>query len=116
MGRVPQEVPLCHKYMSRTNHYRLCNKCTVEPECWLCQSPWRATGFKPRRAIDGRRPWKRDGRFPAHSFKSHHNGPPRWWWQEKHAIARAKYRQMMLRDEDPALPRERDLIDLWSWY
>lgn len=110
--------------MSRTNHYRLCGcASTAEPSCWYHlkygfeDDGWMSyRTFKPTREIAGRRTWIREMRYPKHSPKQWHSGPPRWWWQEQHAKARATYRQMMLRSDDPALPRERDLIDLWGWY
>src|SRR5580704_1909887 len=66
--------------------------------------------------IDGRRPWVRRTRYPKYCPKSYMNGPPRWWWQEQHAKVRQIHRQIMLHEEDPVLPDEKDLIDLWHWY
>lgn len=66
--------------------------------------------------IDGRRPWIRKTRYPKHSSKSYMSGPPRWWWKEQHAKVRQIHRQMMIHEEDPALPDEKDLINLWEWY
>lgn len=100
--------------MSRSNHYRLCDKCGAEL-CERHRSPWSRYVHKPIRTVIGRRTWERKSRYPDHSVKAWHSGPPRWWWQEKHSTARAIYRALM-REEDPALPREKDLIDLWSWY
>ena len=98
--------------MSRSNHYRLCHDCTAETRC---KYPDWHPAFLPKE-MAGRRPWKRKARFPKFAGnKRWHNPPPRWW-QEQHAQARAKFRQMMQRSEDPALPRERDLINLWAWY
>jgi len=103
--------------MSRSNHYRLCEDCTVDELCerhssW---SGYRYYNHKPVRLIAARRPWTRKSRYPIGSIKRFMGGPPRWWWQEQHSRARAIYRRMM-RDEDPALPREQELIDLWGWY
>lgn len=101
--------------MSRTNHYRLCDECTVERLCW-CHERWSNYVYKPIREIIGRRNWKRKDRWPYFSPKHAHGAPPRWWWQEQHSRARAMYRQMMHRDEDPSLPAEKRLIDMWDWY
>jgi hypothetical protein len=66
--------------------------------------------------IDGRRPWVRKPRYPNYGYKRFHNAPPRWWWQEQHARVRQIHRQIMMREEDPVLPDEKDLINLWDWY
>jgi hypothetical protein len=87
--------------MSRSNHYR--------------ESFWNP-GEKPFREIAGRRNWTRKQRWPKYSLGSFHSRPSRWWWQEQHARARAIYRQLILHSDDPVLPREQDLIDLYGWY
>lgn len=87
--------------MSRSNHYRTTR---WEPEA------------KPFRKIVGRRNWERKPRWPKYALGSAMNPPPRWWWRAEHSKARATYRQMMLRSDDPALPTEKELIDLWGWY
>lgn len=102
--------------MSRTNHYRLCGCREGEPICYIHNVYGFDPGYKPVREILGRRNWRRKTRFPKYSVKSFHEGPPRWWWQEKHSTARAIYRTLMRGAEDPVLPREQDLIDLWGWY
>ena len=102
--------------MSRTNHYRLCDECTAEQFCWLHERPYSSYEHKPQREILGRRNWTRHSRWPDFSPGVHHNPPPRWWWHEQHARARSIYRQMLRREEDPALPPEKYLIDLWGWY
>lgn len=104
--------------MSRSNHYRLCYKCTEETRCYFHEEPriWGKRSFFLAKKILGRRPWHRKARYPRHSIKEFHSPPPRWWWQEQHSRARATYRRLMQRSEDPALPRERDLINLWMWY
>lgn len=103
--------------MSRSNHYRICEDCSVARICERHQS-WSRRAYykhKPERFIAGRRPWVRRSRF-RFSPKSHHDGPSRWWWQEQHAKARQFYRREMQRSDDPVMPREQDLIDLWGWY
>jgi hypothetical protein len=104
--------------MSRSNHYRICEECTQDETCWRHTSTvyWgRSYIHKPIREIAARRTWKRKQRYPKYSVKSFRSAPPRWWWQEQHSRARAVYRQI-LRDEDPVLPPEKKLIDLWDWY
>ena len=107
--------PLGGLQMSRSNNYRICERCTADQACWLHERGGFNYQHKPEREILARRTWKRKGLYRL-GPKRYHNGPPRWWWQEKHAKARAIYRQIMHREEDPVLPRERDLIDLWDWY
>src|SRR5665213_3259425 len=108
--------------MSRTNHYRLCRECTEEIPCELhvglkeillerhilVEFNLGAVGhhglesfFLPRE-MPGRRPWKRRARYPRHSVKEYSSAPSRWWWQNQHSKARAIYRQMMQRSDDPA--------------
>ena len=103
--------------MSRTNHI-------TQSWCWACEferNPCRAWMSKephtchPFRSIDGRRPWKRKSRYPSW-MRGQLGRPSRWWWKNQHSRARAVYRQMMFRSNDPVLPREQDLIDLYSWY
>lgn len=101
--------------MSRTNHYRICKECTVEAKCWLHETFSRQS-HKPARPIEGRRAWKRRDRWPDYSINAWHSAPPRWWWQDRHARARRVLDQMMRRSDDPALPTEKQLIDLWTWY
>lgn len=86
--------------MSRTNHYRL----------------WSPDLDKPIREILGRRNWKRKDRFTQYSAKQYHNPPPRWWWAEQHAKVRQIHRQLMQRSDDPVLPSDRKIINIWSWY
>ncbi len=102
--------------MSRTNHYRICKKCTPEEFCYIHERPWSTYSHKPIRLIEGRRTWKRRERWPDFCVKTHHHGPPRWWWQDRHARARRKLDAMMRREENPALPSEKQMIDLWAWY
>ena len=106
--------------MSRSNHYRICeghsHNRVFQGECpyhngWF-YAPVR---YGEAREILGRRTWRRKTRYP-YGIKRNMDGPPSWWWRAEHKHARAVYRQMMFRSEDPALPRERDLIDLWGWY
>lgn len=124
-----QEVLYDILVMSRSLHYRFCEKCRREQVCprheWRHEElgdkyswyvPKNETPQGEAKEILGRRNWKRKPRWPWFSIKSFISPPPRWWWHEAHAKARQKYKQMMLRSEDPALPRERDLIDLWGWY
>lgn len=102
--------------MSRSNHYRICESCTLGEPCWFHSRGSFAYSHKPIRFIEGRRNWERKQRYPKFSIKAWHNGPPRWWWQEKHAKVRQILRQMMLHEEDPALPSEKVLTNLWDWY
>src|ERR1700722_9262883 len=98
--------------MSRTNHYRICDRCALDTPCWLHGKSHHMT----EREITGRRNWVRKSRWPQWSAKSHLNGPPRWWWQEQHAKVRQIHRQLTMKSDDPVLPDEKDLIDLWGWY
>lgn len=102
--------------MSRTNHYSLCEECNAERYCSRHERPWSTYTHKPEREIISRRIWKRKNRWPRFSIRYHHHGPSRSWRQEEHGHARAVYRQMIHRDEDPALPPEKYLIDLRGWY
>lgn len=34
----------------------------------------------------------------------------------EHKYARSVYRQLMQRSEDPILPDDKKLINLWGWY
>jgi len=99
--------------MSRSNH--------------LYYPPWDFASTSPgayervykikTKFILGRRSYKRkSNRYPDYSINSWHSSPPRWWWQEQHARARRIYTQILRREEDPILPREKDLINLWNWY
>jgi len=99
--------------MSRTNHYRICGKCTEEQLCWIHDGEM---PHKPERLIEGRRPWRRKSRFPSYSIKSFIEPPGRWWWQEAHAKARRKLDELLRKDPEGSFPRERDLINLWDWY
>jgi hypothetical protein len=102
--------------MSRTNHYRICDKCTTEEPCERHNIRRYYYNHKPIREILGRRTWRRKQRYPEFSIKGFMNGPPRWWWQDEHSKARALYRRLMHRDDDPVLPPENKIIDLWGWY
>ncbi len=110
--------------MSRSNHYRLCGcKSKENPTCWYhVKYGWEHgfihsyDSFKPTRKIEGRRFWERKQRYPKDSPKIWHNPPPKWWWQEQHAKYRRICSQLILKSEDPVLPREQDIIDLWGWY
>lgn len=114
--------------MSRSQHYRICEKCTPDAPCEF-HSPhyWSyilgryidshsSYLHKPIREIHGRRSWKRQPRYPGYSIKQWHSSPPRWWWQEQHAKVRQIHRQMIIHQEDPALPSEKELINLYGWY
>jgi hypothetical protein len=113
--------------MSRSNHYIICEECTVDVPCGR-HKPWSYTAWnkqtvyvtylkhKPARVIAARRTWERKGRWPQWSPGIHHSRPPRWWWQNQHAKARRIFSQMMRRSDDPALPAEKELIDLYGWY
>lgn len=96
--------------MSQTNHYWICNRTTPEGFCWCS-----GRNHKPTREILGRRNWKRKTRW-EYGLKRNMTGPPRWWWKAEHARARRIYKELMFGSDDPVLPRERDLIDLWGWY
>lgn len=102
--------------MSRTNHYRICNECTTLELCEFHRICYYDYAHKPAREVLGRRNWTRKTRYPDFGYKRYHNPPPRWWWHEQHARVRQIHRQIMLREEDPVLPDEKDLINLWSWY
>ena len=88
--------------MSRTNHYRIWSKYDHN--------------YIPEREVLGRRNWFRRAGYSKYGPKSYHNPPPRWWWQEQHARVRQIYKQMMIREEDPALPSDKKIINLWGWY
>ncbi len=118
--------------MSRTNHYWLCPDCRSDDErCgrhpkyqlrhgafrleegWVTYSyDWTDEPIHPARHIDGRRPWRRKSRWPKHSWRSVHSGPPRWWWQEKHARVRRIQDREVRRDPDGGVSPWKKLIDL----
>jgi hypothetical protein len=84
--------------------------------------------YEPFRHTDEQRPLKRAfatrrgvvyrrKRIQPWSKQYWRDGPPHWWKQMWHQIARAVQKEEMLANpDDPVITPERRIIDLWDWY